>query len=543
MFRLGMYGHATRISLLVILFMCENVSGKANSGDVSKENESSRSTLFSPSVLGTECNPPAKRVTTQPKSKVVPSKKSRSRSMSSSPAKEESSHDTLSSSPKLTRLESENVRTKKSTSLKPAKTTALDYNRIPQPGLSFQHLREQKRIFVDKTKFLEYLLETGAIFYFVARPTRFGKTIFSQMTSSFFKGDEHNFVGLSIHDRGNGGERGEWVKYPVIYLDFGALDLEEVYTRKNFGSRLTDALLDVARGYNLTYMKEDFRLFRMVSDLKKSTGRPVVIIIDECDLPVRTALKRQNQNLDREILDYLTGFFAAIKSCVFNLKLVFVSGVSKLSINGLAYGGTYFVDLTNDEKFHAAMGLTGSEIHGRDFKPFIHKLASCAGMPIDEEQCGLDNKEECTARVKENTKKFWKSLNRWYNGYKFAVGVEGLLNPFSVLECLRRQKLGSYWRNDESVDALAKALTEKNLPWNFYENYRTGLNILFSTNDITGNVPLPVEMLMNGLLTIKSYYPKDEEIILHFPNDDIRETIREKVRESYIDAGKIEAQK
>ena len=162
MFRLGMYGHATRISLLVILFMCENVSGKANSGDVSKENESPRSTLFSPSVLGTECNPPAKRVTTQPKSKVVPSKKSRSRSMSSSPAKEESSHDTLSSSPKLTRLESENVRTKKSTSLKPAKTTALDYNRIPQPGLSFQHLRDQKRIFVDKTKFLEYLLETGA---------------------------------------------------------------------------------------------------------------------------------------------------------------------------------------------------------------------------------------------------------------------------------------------------------------------------------------------------------------------------------------------
>lgn len=245
-----------------------------------------------------------------------------------------------------------------------------------------------------------------------------------------------------------------------------------------------------------------------------------------------------------------------MKACVQNLKLLFVTGLSKLVVHGLRHGGSPFTDLTNDVKFGSSIGLTRKEVSTEAFWPYIYELGSNLGLMIDKTQCqgnltenqctnlfldgdrcknGL-NEKQCIEWVKENKVKLWSNITRWYDGYTFAAEqTEKLLNPYSFFECLRRKSLGLYWKHDSSVAYYGKELSKRKLPWNYYENYYTSINMFSSRFSIKDIIPLTMEMFISALLTIKSYDSHHNVIILHFPNDDIKEALKEKVQVSYTE--------
>lgn len=81
-------------------------------------------------------------------------------------------------------------------------------------GISdFSILRQEKRIYVDKTVALDELVREQG-FYFLSRPRRFGKSLLISSIESLFRDGVKYFKGLYIekkwHDR----------CYPVIHLDF-----------------------------------------------------------------------------------------------------------------------------------------------------------------------------------------------------------------------------------------------------------------------------------------------------------------------------------
>ena len=87
--------------------------------------------------------------------------------------------------------------------------------RLPIGIQTFREVREDGCYYVDKTPFIEQLLDGGK-HYFLSRPRRFGKSLFLDTLKELFEGSEALFEGLAIHDRW------DWsVRYPVVRLDFG----------------------------------------------------------------------------------------------------------------------------------------------------------------------------------------------------------------------------------------------------------------------------------------------------------------------------------
>ncbi len=85
---------------------------------------------------------------------------------------------------------------------------------------SFEVLRDKGYVYVDKTRFIEEILE-GSQYYFLARPRRFGKSLFLSTLKCFYEGKRHLFEGLYIDSID-----WEWEAYPVLYIDLNVINYD-----------------------------------------------------------------------------------------------------------------------------------------------------------------------------------------------------------------------------------------------------------------------------------------------------------------------------
>ena len=94
--------------------------------------------------------------------------------------------------------------------------------RIPIGISDFQKLRESNCYYVDKTLFVEEILNASAEVLLIPRPRRFGKTLNLSMLQYFFEKSEEDrsdlFKDTLIHEKEAFGlHQG---KYPVIFMSF-----------------------------------------------------------------------------------------------------------------------------------------------------------------------------------------------------------------------------------------------------------------------------------------------------------------------------------
>ena len=64
---------------------------------------------------------------------------------------------------------------------------------------SFNEIRTNNYLYVDKTEQIFSLIEKGKV-YFLSRPRRFGKSLLISTLSSFFSGKKELFSGLKIEE-------------------------------------------------------------------------------------------------------------------------------------------------------------------------------------------------------------------------------------------------------------------------------------------------------------------------------------------------------
>jgi hypothetical protein len=76
---------------------------------------------------------------------------------------------------------------------------------LPASGATdtFDSVRNEKKLFVDKSRFVKLFLENGGL-YALTRPKRFGKSVFLRMVHRFLEGREEFFKDTEIATRGNG---------------------------------------------------------------------------------------------------------------------------------------------------------------------------------------------------------------------------------------------------------------------------------------------------------------------------------------------------
>ena len=104
---------------------------------------------------------------------------------------------------------------------------------------TFEKIREDGYVYVDKTDMIYSLAQEGKI-YFLSRPRRFGKSLLISTLENYFLGRKNLFEGLKIDALEK-----EWIEYPLFHIDFNDSDftedgvLEEVIDSYYIGSKRT----------------------------------------------------------------------------------------------------------------------------------------------------------------------------------------------------------------------------------------------------------------------------------------------------------------
>ena len=97
--------------------------------------------------------------------------------------------------------------------------------KLPIGVQSFKVLRDDRYLYVDKTKYIAQLVASGRV-YFLSRPRRFGKSLFLSTLAAYFLGKKELFKGLYLEkaeeEQAVQENRSAWQEYPVLYLDFNA---------------------------------------------------------------------------------------------------------------------------------------------------------------------------------------------------------------------------------------------------------------------------------------------------------------------------------
>ena len=377
------------------------------------------------------------------------------------------------------------------------KSTIMKY---PIGMQSFERIREGGFVYIDKTAMLYDLVSTGSI-YFLSRPRRFGKSLLISTLENYFLGRKELFQGLAIDSLEK-----EWAEYPVFHLDFNG---------KNFTSplELKQTIETFIAKSEEKYGKDPLattygdRLSYVFGQAHEKTGRRVVVLVDEYDMPL---LEVMNTGIPSPVVegdiktleDYnrniLKGFYSVFKLADKHLRFVLLTGVTKFSQVSVFSGFNQPDDISYDGRYDALCGITKDELL-TVFKEQIKDLGKANGM----------NDEETIAELK-----------RKYDGYHFSENMLDVFNPFSLLNCLQKGRFKDYWFSTGTPTYLMRLLSDNN------ENVNELVGKYYPAPEFvdykaTRQRPLPM-LYQSGYLTIKGYNRRRNTYLLDFPNEEVR---------------------
>jgi Predicted AAA-ATPase/PD-(D/E)XK nuclease superfamily len=350
----------------------------------------------------------------------------------------------------------------------------------------FSEVRTGGYVYVDKTPFIEALINQGK-FYFLSRPRRFGKSLFVSTIQYLFEGRKELFGGLHIEDKW------DWsVTNPVIKISFSNIGHKTMGLEKAIQASLDDT----AKYYNIVLKKEtiDQKFKELIETLDAQFGQ-VVVLIDEYDKPIIDYLGTNTEKAI-ENRDVLKGFYSILKDADPHLKLVFITGVSKFSKVSIFSDLNNLFDLSIDPNFEGCCGITQTELDTYFAEEF---------KTLDAEK-----------------------VKKWYNGYHWGEG-ESVYNPFSLLNFFIKKVFQNYWFETGTPTFLINL----NLAYHRYdfENIRIPATQL-SAYDIEKLQIIPL-MFQTGYLTIKSYDAEDNLYLLNYPNEEVRQSYMSMLADAY----------
>ena len=415
--------------------------------------------------------------------------------------------------------------------------------RIPVGVSDFAEIRRNGYYYVDKSGLIGELLgTTGTKVTLITRPRRFGKTLGMSMLESFFDIQKDNktlFEGLEIANRHD--LCTEWMnQWPTVFVSFRQVDglnfnsaygmltlvISELYKKHLY---LLDS--DKVDGYDKEIVKQLIQGTASAKDTKGSLmlltrlmcqqyGKPVILLIDEYDVPVA---KANSNGYYEEMLDVMKGLMQALKD---NQALCFavITGCLKIAKESIFTGTNNFIsDTLTDSILNEYFGFVQSEVD-----------------QILKDADALDKAE---------------SIREWYDGYHF--GDFDVYCPWDVMNYLLelqrnpKAKPVSYWKNTSDnavirsfIDYAGGNITGKletllaggtivqrvdeNLT---YDHLHSSENNLWSMLYLTGYLTKAREEDYNGKLA-------DGTVALMIPNAEIKEIFETTVVKWFDDSTK-----
>jgi len=219
--------------------------------------------------------------------------------------------------------------------------------KLPAGLPTFEEIRTQGYIYVDKTHHLINLIDTGKI-YFLARPRRFGKSLTVSTLDALFSGRKDLFKGLYAEEFLN---RPTFKPSPVIRLD-----MSKVVTTKQGIEKIEKSLklvtLEIAEELGVKVLKRQSSgdiLRNLIANTAKKYGQKVVFLLDEYDKPYTDFVN--DPDMAPKVRELLRGYYAQIKANDEHIAFIFITGISKFTKMGVFSTLNNITDISFDEEY------------------------------------------------------------------------------------------------------------------------------------------------------------------------------------------------
>ena len=321
--------------------------------------------------------------------------------------------------------------------------------KIPVGISDFAKIRNYGYYYVDKTGLIEDLLEKEtAEVTLITRPRRFGKTMGMSMLANFFdirKDSKAMFEGLEISK--NTALCSEWMnQWPVLFLTFKDVDgLTFASAKEMLLNRIAAIYNDHSYLLEGTRVQEnDRKVFERLADevsgnptdamlktsivllmrlMRNHYGKPVILLIDEYDVPIA---KASAKGYYPEMLEVIKGLMSTALKDNDALRFAVITGCLRIAKESIFTGTNNFVsDTISSSHLNEYFGFTQEDVDQ------ILEDANCQEHAAD--------------------------IKNWYDGYHF--GDLDVYCPWDVMNYLRdlqrnpKAKPASYWKNtsDNSI--------------------------------------------------------------------------------------------
>ena len=274
-------------------------------------------------------------------------------------------------------------------------------------------------IYVDKTGLIKYtnsIVDTLQSCVCVSRPRRFGKSMAADMLTAYYsKGCDSRELFSSLEIAKDESFEEHLNKYDTIFLN-----MQEFLSRSSNVKELLErvegkVIRELKKQYPDVELYDENDLAETMQDIFAESECPFIVIIDEWDCIFR---EFKHDKAAQEIyLDFLRDLLKD-KEYIY---LAYMTGILPIKKYGTHSALNRFDEFSMIDPGPLAeyVGFTEKEVEA---------LCQKYQMDINE-------------------------IKNWYDGYSFEE-VESVYSPKSVVSCMRLGKLGNYWNQTETFEAL-----------------------------------------------------------------------------------------
>ncbi len=287
------------------------------------------------------------------------------------------------------------------------------------PGNEKFYEAVNSEIYIDKTGLIQYtnsVIATMQKYICISRPRRFGKSTAANMLTAYYSSgcnSEELFAGFEIE------KSKSYSKY-LNHYNTVFLNMQEFLSQSDNMMEMIDlirqsVLWELMEEYPAYRYFDKTNLTRTMQDIYSKSKCPFIVIIDEWDCVFREY--KTDKDAQERYLDFLRDL---LKDKGY-IHLAYMTGILPIKKYGTHSALNMFDEFTmiDPGPLAAYVGFTESEVEGL-----------CERYRMDLEE-----------------------VKSWYDGYLFE-GPQSIYSPRSVVSCMRFGRMGNYWNQTETFEAL-----------------------------------------------------------------------------------------
>ena len=370
--------------------------------------------------------------------------------------------------------------------------------KLPVGIQTFEKLRKEGNVYVDKTRFLVRLIDRGSV-YFLARPRRFGKSLTVTTFEALFSGKKELFRGLYAEEFLN---RPGFQPSPVIRLD-----MSKVVTSKGIEGLETSILKRTREvAMNLDVELSDTSLCgdlfsELIVNTARKYGQQVVILLDEYDKPYTDFVN--DTEMANQVRNVLRDYYVQIKAYDEYIRFTFITGISKFAKFGVFSTLNTPLDISMMPEYAAICGYTEEEIM-QYFSDYLVDTAQSMKISVPE---------------------LIEKMRTYYNGFCFDWdATTRLYNPYSTLSFFEIRRFSNFWMNSGKPKFIADYMKYHHLTVEQFRNYPVTNDFAENPGDMDTTPPEGF-LFQGGYLTLRP--GKIHDLALDYPNTEVLNAMSE----------------